>query len=479
MGGTHLTTAKKPKTAGTSLTLEPILSYHDLLRRRSRELYETLSARTYSAKELLIATFSMTKSPLSTFKNYDGYYGFLSTHIIPTLARCSTSEGSVEDLASKGSRISKAFAPPAQPTRKFYVKPQSRAKATKPISRAVMSTPKNVSPKPAAKKEQLQRDNASAKNLKLPQALPRFETQTPAKSLDRAKSKPDIISLLPENVIAMIFEYLIDQYPRCLLVCVPWYASLLGALDSSFNLVETKLAQKYVDCALFRNSYACFRKQGEDNTRSRVDRIIQLELLNGIEGNTLTIGYTYRFSNEPNSTYVTKYKIDCKPRSSERTVWIHSMKKDKGCTVTAYTANTIPVCAGDFFEISINYFTLRGLIDLSSLEWMEPTIEPTPVAVLYKGLKERASLTPEQMRAIGENMGRICELEQMEGEWYDSTYYGGGGKSAGGVITGINNFFEILNTEYSPVDPNIKKVTLRPIKRGNFALIHYTNRLGP
>ena len=87
---------------------------------------------------------------------------------------------------------------------------------------------------------------------------------------------------------------------------------------------------------------------------------MRIKLIKTLPNKTITLGYMYRYANEHKNKYLIIYKIDCKNRGARR-IWIHIIKKNK---VTTYGMNIIQVCEEDEFEIAINYYTLRGLIDV-------------------------------------------------------------------------------------------------------------------
>jgi len=480
-----------------------LVSHSPSMIKKTRTIYQTFSTRIFAAKDELYSLYHKEQLPLA--KNYDSYYGFLSTYIIPlpNSSHCSTS-GNSEEIQIRGPRPEKGFVMPAPAlsliqtskkdlivARKNESRTKSRARNSKPPINIAIESPKKpqIPNQPKSAKPSLDKNLSKNRNstqldtlAKSPKTILQMETRKRMSTCimrNNKKVQLDIISLLPENIVNCIFSYVIEQFPRYLLVSVSWYASLLGSLDMLFNPIEVKLAQVYINCILFHNSYTSFTKQ-EDTPiyKSRVDRVMQLELLPGLVGKTLQIGFTYKYCNEPNTTYMTTYKIDCKNSGERLTVWIHKSKIDQYGKISSHNATILPICTGDLFEISIHYYTLRGLIDISTFSWCEPELEITPIVSIFESnFKGRNSLTAEQIRILKENMGRICELELMYGEWYDTLLYEN--KDCNKVnLYGIAHFFEILSIEYVPVDPKVKKITLKPYKTGIFSLRKSKKRIG-
>lgn len=43
-----------------------------------------------------------------------------------------------------------------------------------------------------------------------------------------------------------------------------------------------------------------------------------------------------------------------------------------------YVQPVCQICAKDTIEIAINLYSMQGLVDIDSIEWLEPDIQPTP-----------------------------------------------------------------------------------------------------
>lgn len=82
------------------------------------------------------------------------------------------------------------------------------------------------------------------------------------------------------------------------------------------------------------------------------------------------------------------------------------------------------ICAKDTIEFSINLFSMQGLVDISSIEWLECSITTPPkynVITYDKDIRMRAS--EDKAQKIYCDLSRICELEDAVVEWYDKRYF--------------------------------------------------------
>ncbi len=462
---------------------------------QSKSLYETLAPRVVSAKEELLSSADYCSLASTKEKNYDQYYAFLSTRILGSagLSHCSTARNSETGLGRN-------HKPPLNPHTPSVLSPSSICSISRKSKKSAQARPKTrTKPRTSATSVlKISVDSPSSSMLSLTPASTEASIKTtigkktsprgarkyssgrvtsPPKTLLQLGSKKrlstsavgragevqfDIISLLPDNVQSSIFSYIVGQYAQCLTVSAAWYTSILASYDALFSRMESTLALRAGEVALFRNSYMqCQWKKGDPG---RLDRVIQLELLPGCEGRTLTLGYTYSFVNEEATVYMTQYKIDCKPRG-KRMVWIDKVRDRRTGTVSAHSVNVVPVCVGDVFEIAVNYYTARGMIDVRSLEWLEPMTEVTPeCATLAETSRTRSSLSPDQIREAKENLNRVCELEQTNPEWYDSRYYSMKGTVADLKV--LEELFEINTVEYSAVDTKIRKIHLTAVRCG-------------
>lgn len=387
--------------------------------------YQLIASRLLPAKKEFLSSFYENLLPAT--KNYDPYYQVLSSQITPSLFSSHSS-----------SQTSKARSP--QSTRKKHsLKITTEPSHPPPLGLLLKSAaPKNA-------------PNIRSRTCCLKKNI----TQVKSCELGR---QFDLISLLPANVVVLIFSFVVDEYRSCLFVSASWYLSLLDSLDMAFSKIEAKFAQKYASHAIFRKSYTNFLKQ--DKSSVRIVRVLQFELLGSQGSKTLTVGYTCRYANDRSTRYGTTYKVDCKEKG--RTAqWIHRAVNEHGKSVLTYGQNVVPVRAGDGFEIAINYYTLRGLIDVDTVECIKPTVEPTPAhSELFKVAKSYDSFIVSQNDAT---KLRVCELEQLKGgEWCESS----GSWLAEREMKAVLECFSMENNECSRIDSSMQKITLKAVREG-------------
>jgi len=297
-------------------------------------------------------------------------------------------------------------------------------------------------------------------------------TTTPSKTLDVPEIRFDLISLLPNNIQVKLMSYLIDQYRVLQCVSAVWHSMTLTTMDNLFNPVENQLILKSNDYFAFRNSFTqstlckngCW--QGV-----RVDRVIQLELLKGHEGKTLGISYLYSFANDPKTMYRTQYKIDAIGKGS-KSFWLHNSENIITGRKYTHTMNIGQICTGDIIEISINYYTARGLINIQNLEWEEIEEELTPINEIQNN---NLSTTRGSVPDIGNNgkmimpkvkadLNRMCELETMGAEWYDTQYYNM--QEAFCDLRAVSSYFIVDSIEFASLDVKACKLKMTAYKPG-------------
>ena len=67
---------------------------------------------------------------------------------------------------------------------------------------------------------------------------------------------------------------------------------------------------------------------------------------------------------------------------------------------------------------------MQGLIDINSIEWLEPSSSPTPKETILNYNKDARSRTAtDKAQKIYCDLSRICEIEDAVVEWYDSKYF--------------------------------------------------------
>ncbi len=289
----------------------------------------------------------------------------------------------------------------------------------------------------------------------------------------------DIIGLLPWNVQTLILNFLISQYRRSLCVSAVWHSTLLSSLDVMFNPMENQLVSQVGQYFVFRNSYTQSTACKSGCWKGvRVDRVVQLELLPGWEGRTLTVAYNYRFVNDRKNTYQTQYRIDCVGRGS-RTQWIHNAENvitGRKCTCTM---NIVPICTADVVEFAVNYYTPRGLIETASIEWQTIEVENTPVDLALSRYNSattgRGDIRRESCcKDVQEDLNRVCELEMTGSEWYDAKYYKM--PEAFSDLREVAQSFVIESVEFASLDIKACKLRLTAYRAGTTSHALTTNR---
>ena len=79
------------------------------------------------------------------------------------------------------------------------------------------------------------------------------------------------------------------------------------------------------------------------------------------------------------------------------------------------------VCEQDTVEISVNFSSMQGMVDLDTIEWFDPylTVPSKDTVLNYDKDKDLAEKGGDKMRKIHCDLSRICEVEDSVCEWYD------------------------------------------------------------
>jgi len=417
-------------------SMEPEISIAQLMESPKLSAYKLIASRLLPVKKEFLSSFYNSSSP--HIKNYDPYYDTLSGAILTSsISNQGSNSPDLKNLKSLNHKY-------GSQTKKKKLKIKVKSSEPNEIPTTLTSLISLTAPK----------NKSGTRNRKhfLKQNI------TQSERTNKSYKHFDIISLLPPNVITLIFSFVADNYHSCLFVTASWYLSLLDSLDVMFNKIETKFAKNYIPYVVFRNSYTNFLKQ--DTSAVKIVRVLQFELLNPLENKTLTVGYTYKYTNDHTSRYASTYKIDCKSKG-KNIQWIHKVINEYGKSVLTYGQNIIPVCTGDIFEIAINYYTLRGLIDIDTVECIKAVVEMTPLCSgLSKLAKSYNSFVVSQSDAMKQ---RICELEQLKGEeWYKLTE----SCIIEPDMEELLNCFILEDKECSHIDNKMQKLRLRATKSG-------------
>jgi len=406
---------------------------------RIKSIYQTMTARVFSNKEKTLKSVSTYKSHI---KNFDSYYAFLSNQIklyYPSINKQKNTLTLNKENIPFNSCKRSARCPRSNSRLRLFNVTNTFLYAESPLN--------GIFPK-GEKFRQL--TSSTTRGVKK-------STEVNA-SIKSDNSNFDIISLLPQNVQVIILNYLINQYRSLLSLSAVWHSMILSSLEWLFNPIENKLIEKIGKCFYFHNSFTQSTMNNNTWRGARVDRIIQLELLEGFEGKTLSISYTYSFINDKKKIYRTQYKIDCISKKN-KAYWIH--QAGNGVSECTYTMNIIPICTGDVVEIAINYYTARGLIDSSSIVWQPIEIEKTISNGQSVLREEGANKGLASKRQV--DLNRICELEAIGSEWYDSKYY----KMSKEIDLGeLLDCFAVNSTEFSWNDIKTFRIRMTAYRTG-------------
>ncbi len=125
----------------------------------------------------------------------------------------------------------------------------------------------------------------------------------------------------------------------------------------------------------------------------------------------------------------------------------------------------VPVRVGDHMEIAVTYYSLRGLVDVQSIQWLPPVLLDTPEeTVLTYRREKKLELESDKSTKLVADLGRVNELEDSEVEWRpveDVPY-------ALKVfrLAGLRGCFQVQDAMYSNVDIYVLKLTLLAVNPG-------------
>ena len=269
------------------------------------------------------------------------------------------------------------------------------------------------------------------------------------KSLSNSSCSKDI-SQLPENAIIKVLEFSPESLRDLMSVKSSWYKAIKEAFDKYFSEIETQFSILNVNSLCFVNSYLSVRS---NNTGLIIDRVIQAEVLPSLVKQTCNLKYTYRTYKSP-QVYKAEFRFDCV--KSQRNLWIHSEQwkyKDTNKQI-AYTKQIPSVKAGDKIEIAINWYNLVNLVNVDSVCFQPPLVEKTH-------LNQVEDLDRIDTKTY--NIARQCEVELMQGPWFDSKYYEA---SKALQIQQFSPYLELKKCEFCETGSVYLKNTYKAKKQG-------------
>jgi len=315
--------------------------------------------------------------------------------------------------------------------------------------------------------------NANRKNNKI------FETVVDANPnvrdsvalrIPEFKKKPacfDKISLLPPEIFGTIMLFLMDQFRELICVNPAWYTGMVNAFDFAFNRIENSFIKLYLPYLLFKDSYTSSSYiKCADSYGLRVDRVIKCENLPTTVNKTFIISYTYSYYGDEEK-YKATYKFDSVPYK-KKIMWVyknecffHGNQEDQ----RASTQGIVPIAINDNLEITLNFFSLKGQVNLDTIEWEKPILEDLPSENLMKyNAREKREIEKDKARKVFADLSRICELEDSEMEWRDFRCEYQDEKMFPFEL--LNKCFKIEQLEFSNVDNYVIKMTLRAACKG-------------
>ncbi|CAI2367370.1 unnamed protein product [Moneuplotes crassus] len=285
------------------------------------------------------------------------------------------------------------------------------------------------------------------------------------------KARSGVTINLPPKALATILSYDMASYRKYMSVCADWHVTIKEALDQHFNRVETEFVLKYYQNLLFTESFTSSSEIKFCGKRGiRIDRVMVCDILNLKDhlNKTLTIGYTFSYYGEPKEKkFKAEYRIDvCKKRN--RMVWMH-VDRETGCT---YQQTIFQSCPEDKIEFALSFYSLRGLVDVDSIEWNDPQISKTPKTNTLSYNKDMMEIaTDDRAIKIYADINRVCELEDTVVEWYEQKYYEY--KSEIVDFSFLQDLFQINCVEYSGVDNKVVRLHTKAMKEGSLPFAHF------
>jgi len=189
-----------------------------------------------------------------------------------------------------------------------------------------------------------------------------------------------------------------------------------------------------------------------------VDRVLVCDILPNKKhlNQTLKISLSFRYHGDPiDKKYRGEYRVDV-INKRKRLVWMH-VDRETDCT---YQQNIFQSCPEDTLELALLFFSLRGFVDISSIEWHPPEILETPTINTLTYNKDMMNIpTDDRAIKIYADLSRVCELEDTVVEWYEQKYY----EYKQDIVdfSFLELLFEIVSVEYSGVDNKVIRLTTR------------------
>eukprot|EP00826_Nyctotherus_ovalis_P010114 TRINITY_DN12690_c0_g2_i4.p1 TRINITY_DN12690_c0_g2~~TRINITY_DN12690_c0_g2_i4.p1 ORF type:complete len:556 (+),score=135.41 TRINITY_DN12690_c0_g2_i4:147-1670(+) len=277
----------------------------------------------------------------------------------------------------------------------------------------------------------------------------------------------DKVSLLPANIFMTILSYSMDNFKNIIAVNPSWYSTSNSALNTYFNKAENSFVNAYGTVLLFKDSYNYSSPMKFCGISAiKVDRVFRCENLERTAGKTLIISFKYRYFDGTGNEYICEYMYDSVHRQPT-IVWLQrnstELRTDTSLDVSVQPVVT--VCEGDSVEFAVPFYSLRGLIDVRSIQWLPPRLIKTPKENImnYHRDKKLVKQSDKTTKLIAD-LGKISEFEDSQVVWRCIEDRTAGVKAL--QLEDAKRCFEFTSLEYSHVDIYVAKITLRAHTQG-------------
>lgn len=270
---------------------------------------------------------------------------------------------------------------------------------------------------------------------------------------------------LPENILIAILEYIPNDIANLLTVSGSWYFKWSEVIEHSFNPIESGFATMHSHLITFKKSYLHYDKIAASGKEGfRVDRVLVAEILPILSNYTMKLRYNYKYFKSELS-YSAEFKIDCVDKG-KRSIWVHrdesrAHSKDSSI-IKAYCQQIPTVCVGDNIELTINWFSLFGLLRMSSIVWQPPILHNSKI--LLKAIQSVSEDEYTKKKKHLYRVSRLCEAEINCSEWYDSKYYPIHKQAK--VIDEFLPFLKLIKFEFTGSEVIVSKSTYRAERPG-------------
>lgn len=277
----------------------------------------------------------------------------------------------------------------------------------------------------------------------------------------------DKVSLLPTNIFMTILSYSMDSFKSIVAVNPSWYSASNSALNAHFNRAENSFVNVYSAVLLFKDSYNYSSPMKFcDIVTMKVDRVFRCENLGRTVGKTLIISFKYRYFDSTANEYICEYMYDSVHRQPT-IIWLQrnstELRTDTSLDVSVQPVVT--VCEGDSVEFAVPLYSLRGLIDVRSIQWLPPRLVKTPKENImnYHRDSKLVKVGDKTTKLIAD-LGRISEFEDSQAVWRCIEDRAAGVNAL--QLEDARRCFHFLALEYSHVDIYVAKITLRAHTQG-------------